>query len=96
MEEIKILYRPEVETYLNELILVLFKKEYFSYLENAIVYKDKIIGFIETDIASFPSKKTPAALKIMDHNIFSISQINAQLGMFFLKTKTIIILLPIS
>ncbi len=63
MEEINILYRPEVEMYLNELIFVLFKKKYFIYLENSILYKDKIIDFIESDIATFPSKKTPTALK---------------------------------
>jgi hypothetical protein len=63
LEEINILYRPEVEMYLNELIFVLFKEKYFSYLENSILYKDKIIDFIESDIATFSSKKTPAALK---------------------------------
>ena len=49
--------------YLNELIFVLFKEKYFSYLENSILYKDKIIDFIESDIATFPSKNPPAALK---------------------------------
>ena len=63
MEKVIILYRPEVETYLNELIFVLFKEKYFSYLENSILYKDKIIDFIESDIATFPSKKTPKELK---------------------------------
>lgn len=63
MEGINILYRPEVETYLNELVFVLFKENYFSYLENSILYKDKIIDFIDSDIATFPSKKTPEALK---------------------------------
>ncbi|WP_281336869.1 hypothetical protein [Flavobacterium eburneipallidum] len=63
MEKVNILYRPEVESYLNELIFVLFKENYFSYLENSILYKDKIIDFIENDIATFPSKKTPSALK---------------------------------
>jgi hypothetical protein len=63
LEEINILYRPEVEMYLNELIFVLFKEKYFSYLENSILYKDKIIDFIENDIATFPSKKTPESLK---------------------------------
>lgn len=63
MEEINILNRPEVEMYLNELIFVLFKEKYFSNLENSIFYKDKIIDFIENDIANFSSKKTTAALK---------------------------------
>lgn len=63
MEKVIIVYKTEVENYLNELIFNLFKEKYFSYLENSILYKDKIIDFIESDIATFPSKKTPAALK---------------------------------
>ncbi|WP_396168951.1 hypothetical protein [Flavobacterium sp.] len=63
MEKVIILYKPEVEIYLNGLIFDLFHEKYFSYLENSILYKDKIIDFIESDIATFPSKKTPAALK---------------------------------
>jgi len=68
LEEINILYRPEVEVYLNELILVLFKEKYFSYLEISILYKDKIIDFIKIETATFPSKKTPAPLKIFGSN----------------------------
>jgi hypothetical protein len=63
VEKVIILYKPEVEIYLNGLIFDLFHEKYFSYLENSILYKDKIIDFIESDIATFPSKKTPAALK---------------------------------
>lgn len=63
MEKVNILYRPEVETYLNELIFVLFKENYFSYVENSILYKDKIIEFIDNSITTFPSKKTPTDLK---------------------------------
>ncbi|MES2240340.1 MAG: hypothetical protein V4497_08795 [Bacteroidota bacterium] len=62
MEEIKIFYKAEVENYINELIYILYKENYFSYLENAIEYKDRIIDFIEQNIASFPSKTTPLAL----------------------------------
>jgi hypothetical protein len=63
LEGINILYQPEVESYLNELTFILFKEEYFSYLENSILYKDKIIDFIEENIEHFPSRKTPAQLK---------------------------------
>jgi hypothetical protein len=45
LEGINILYQPEVESYLNELTFILFEEEYFSYLENSILYKDKIIDF---------------------------------------------------
>lgn len=68
MEKVNILYRTEVETYLNELIFVLYNENYFSYLENSISYKDKIIDFIESDIATFPFKKTPAILKNFGSN----------------------------
>jgi hypothetical protein len=32
-------------------------------MQSSYDYVDKIIDFIESDIATFPSKKTPAALK---------------------------------
>lgn len=63
MEGINILLKPEVESYLNELTFILFKEEYFSYLENSILYKDKIIDFIEENIEHFPARKTPSELK---------------------------------
>ncbi len=59
MEAVKIYYKPEVETYINELVYILYTKSYFSYLENAIAYKDKIIDFIEANISGFPYKRTP-------------------------------------
>ena len=68
MEKIKIVYLPKVENYLFDLVLVLFNKDYFSYIENAEEYKDKIIDFIEENIASFPSKKTPLELQNIGTN----------------------------
>jgi hypothetical protein len=63
VEKVIIVYKTEVETYLNQLISDLFQEKYFSYLENSIIYKDNIIDFINKSISTFPSKKTPAALK---------------------------------
>lgn len=62
MEEIKIFYKPEVEHFINDLIYILYKENYFTYLKNAIDYKDKIIDFVEQNIKSFPSKTTPLRL----------------------------------
>jgi hypothetical protein len=53
LERIKLFYKPEVEHYFNELVLNLFNQDYFSYLENAIIYKDKILYFIENNISTF-------------------------------------------
>ncbi|WP_262493876.1 hypothetical protein [Flavobacterium daejeonense] len=41
MGKIKIFYKAEVKNYINELIYILHKENYFSYLENAIEYKDQ-------------------------------------------------------
>lgn len=58
-----IIFQKGVLNYLDDLVYILFKEEYFSFLQNSYDYVDKIIDFIESDIATFPSKKTPAALK---------------------------------
>ena len=63
MEKVRILYKPEVEYYLFDLVLRLFKKNYFLYLENAELYKDNIVDFVENSIKSFPSKKNSCKIK---------------------------------
>ncbi len=68
MEKIVIIYKADVELYLNDLTFTLFKKDYFSYFENSVIYKDKIIEFIEQDIQNFPAKKTPKELKNFGSN----------------------------
>ena len=44
----KVLFLPEVETYLFELIEILYKKEYFGFKEGAIKY----VTDLESDIRS--------------------------------------------
>ena len=61
MEKI-ILFKPEIEVFFNELIFDLYRNEYFGYLEQAIAYKDKIIDFIDKNIASNFQRNTPFAL----------------------------------
>ena len=68
MEEIVIIYKSDVELYLNDLTFILFKKDYFSYFENSVIYKNKIIEFIEESIETFPPKKTPKELKNFGQN----------------------------
>ena len=49
---------PEVKQYLNELITILFEKEYFSYEETAKKYVDDLLDDM---IANLPKKiKRPA------------------------------------
>ncbi|MDR2205098.1 MAG: hypothetical protein LBE36_02915 [Flavobacteriaceae bacterium] len=63
MEKIKIFYKPSVEQYINNLILLLYEQEYFGFLEDAIEYKNRIIDYIEQNISTFPAKPTPFLLR---------------------------------
>lgn len=86
MEEIEIFYNTDVEYFLNNLIFVLYKEEYFNYMENAIEYKDKIIDFIDENIKSFPHKKTPLLISYLGTNyIFYKSNSRTTWYIFFEK-----------
>ena len=50
MEKIEIFFKKEVEDFFNALVLELFEKDYFSNLEYAIEYKEKLISFIYANI----------------------------------------------
>lgn len=58
MEKIVVL-QENVIAFLENLILILFEKEYFSFEEPAQIYVSKIYDFIEVDLINFPHKKTP-------------------------------------
>lgn len=62
MEKIIISYTPEVEQYLNNLIDILFNKEYFGFIENAIEYVVNIINDIEINIHNKKHQTTPQEL----------------------------------
>ena len=86
MEKIVIYYKPEVEFYINNLIYLLYKDNYFIFLENAIAYKDKIIDFIEDNIVQFPCRKSPKELKNFgSHYIFYNSNARTTWYIFFEK-----------
>ena len=55
----KILYLPEVEIYLFDLIELLFSKNYFSFPEQAIDYVFKIRQYIESSITIAYKRKAP-------------------------------------
>ena len=89
MEKVKILYKPEVEDFFVDLVLLLFREDYFSYLENAESYKNNIIDFVENSITTFPSHKTP--LKLIDFGsnyIFYKSNSRTTWFVFFEKHKS--------
>lgn len=68
MEKINVQYLPEIETLINDLSEVLFKREYFSFYEFAANYVDQLTFFIENEKVNFPHKRTPKALKKFGSN----------------------------
>ena len=63
-----IIYVPEVEQYLEDLVDILFYEEYFGFEDAAQSYAEKIVHFIEQDIQNFPARKTPDKLKNFGSN----------------------------
>lgn len=68
MEKVKIEILPEVTDFLNELVEILFYKEYFGFEDTAQFYVQKIYDFIENDLINFPHKSTPKKLKRFGSN----------------------------
>ena len=55
----KILAKPEVIDYLEELISILYEKDYFGYEEFAIRYVDNLIDHIQAELHLKLSKPAP-------------------------------------
>lgn len=64
----KVIFKREILDYFDELVFTLFRKEYFSYPENANLYVDKIVNFVSTEIFTFPHKQTPKPLQHLGSN----------------------------
>ena len=56
---IEVLYSREIEFFLNDLVDVLFYKDYFSYLENAENYVFDLKEEIESSISSYIHFNSP-------------------------------------
>ncbi len=82
----KITITSEVISYLDELIFILYKKNYFSFIENAEQYVINIYDFIETEIPLHNYRKTPKSLsKYGDFYIFYQSNARTTWYIFFSK-----------
>jgi len=82
----KVIFKKEVLDYFDELVYVLFEKDYFSYIENAKRYVGEIIDFITVEIANFPHKNSPSNLNYLGKNyIFYKSNNRTTWFIFFEK-----------
>jgi hypothetical protein len=89
----KIIFKYKVLDYLDDLVYMLFKEEYFSYSENAQLYVDKIVDFIILEINCFPHKKTPEKLQYLGSNyIFYKANARTTWYVFFEKQDTVFLI----
>ncbi len=66
--KIKITFSAEFIDYLDQLIKILYKKEYFGFIESSDFYVSKIYDFVEENIQTFPARKTPSQLQNLGSN----------------------------
>ena len=86
MEQITIFFKKEVVDSFNDLVFELYSKNYFTSLENAINYKDKLVAFIKNSIASFPFKTAPKKLQHLgEQYIFYNSNQRTTWYVFFIR-----------
>ena len=88
MGKIKIIYSREFIEYLDTLVQILYRKEYFGFIESCDLYISKIYDFVEESINTFPSKKTPQQLYHLGSNyIFYKSNQRTTWYVFFENSK---------
>lgn len=82
----KVIFSTSFLDEMENLALILFKENYFSYQSNADFYVDEIFDFIENDIHTFPHKSTPKKLSHLGSNyIFYKSNARTTWFVFFEK-----------
>lgn len=85
MGKVIVQYLPEVEDYLNDLVLILFQKEYFGFLESADNYVDTLVDFIDLNIDNVISKSSPFELKYLGANYFKYKANNTTTWYIFFE-----------
>jgi len=64
---------PEVKLYLNDLISILFEKEYFGFEDSAHKYVDDLIDEIENNLSLKPHKPAPKYFDRYGKNMYYAS-----------------------
>lgn len=86
--KIKIIFAPHVIDFLDDLVRVLYKKEYFGFIETAEEYVLKIYDAVPKNIKVSPHKSTPKNLKHLGSNyIFYKSNNRTNWYVFFEKSN---------
>lgn len=86
MERVIVGYTTSVQEYFDNLIIALFKKDYFGYQENAINYVEKLVFYINDNIHKLPHKKVP--IELLNYgNLYIFYKSNSRTTWFFFTKK---------
>ena len=66
--KIEVIFTSSVIRYLDDLVVILYKKQYFGFIESAEEYVDDIYDVIPERIKKSPHKKTPITLQYLGSN----------------------------
>ncbi|MBC7847337.1 MAG: hypothetical protein H7Y10_12690 [Flavobacterium sp.] len=63
--KIKVVFTPHVIDFLDDLVRILYKKEYFGFIETADEYVSKIYDAVPENIKLSPHRLSPKSLKYL-------------------------------
>jgi pyoverdine/dityrosine biosynthesis protein Dit1 len=91
--EIKVVFTPYVIDFLDDLVHILYKREYFGYIETAEEYVLKIYDAVPENIKLSTHKITPQSLKYLGSNhIFYKSNNRTTWYIFFEKQNAVFLI----
>lgn len=85
--KIEVIFTANVISYLDYLTRILYKKEYFGFIESAEEYVSKIYDFASEKIPSENYKTTPKELKHLGSKYIFYKANSRTVWYLFLKTK---------
>jgi len=86
--KIEVVFTSSVIQYLNDLVLVLYRKQYFGFIESAEEYVSNIYKEVPERIKKTPHKKAPKPLQYLGLNyIFYKSNARTTWYIFFEKSN---------
>lgn len=97
--EREVVFSKNVEIYLNELMLLLFEKGYFSFPDSAKQYVDTLILYIEKNVGTIQGKVAPDYFNRFGKNMKYItyrSNKNTMWYVFYQECKNIFLIRYIS
>jgi hypothetical protein len=85
--KIKVIFTPYVIDFLDDLVRVLYKKEYFGFIETVEEYVLKIYDAVPENIKLSPHKSTPKNLQHLGSNYIFYKSNNRTTWYIFFERK---------